>query len=201
MTAHRDIPGFYFDEVKGKYFRIQPNHNAPQGALYSRGAVNHEASVRKADSDRQRQSHKLTSGRVLRSPLRTPFFNLSMGQALGFHGPAKFELNARSEYYAASLSLVPGVKIGKTANFRQDQEIVGFGLCKSQLYLATCHQRSILLKSFQMAPRRDSWVRTPREAPILEMMRQPAQMITIGDELFMISGRKLSSWGTPEKYD
>ncbi|MCJ1462331.1 hypothetical protein MMC07_000931 [Pseudocyphellaria aurata] len=33
------LPGYYFDEEKRKYFKILPNHQAPQGAKYSREAL------------------------------------------------------------------------------------------------------------------------------------------------------------------
>lgn len=33
------LPGFYFDENKRKYFKILPNHQAPQGAKYSKEAI------------------------------------------------------------------------------------------------------------------------------------------------------------------
>lgn len=35
----RLIPGFYYDEEKHKYFKITPNHQAPQGAKYSQEAM------------------------------------------------------------------------------------------------------------------------------------------------------------------
>ena len=31
----RNIPGFYYDEAKGKYFKIQPNHAVSHGFKYS----------------------------------------------------------------------------------------------------------------------------------------------------------------------
>ncbi|KAG9950106.1 hypothetical protein KCU85_g3937, partial [Aureobasidium melanogenum] len=40
--AQRKIPGFYFDTEKGKYFRVQANHVAPQGAKYSQENVRKE---------------------------------------------------------------------------------------------------------------------------------------------------------------
>ncbi|KAG9788610.1 hypothetical protein KCU95_g7268, partial [Aureobasidium melanogenum] len=40
--AQREIPGFYFDAEKGKYFRVQANHVAPQGAKYSQENVRKE---------------------------------------------------------------------------------------------------------------------------------------------------------------
>ncbi|RMD43649.1 hypothetical protein DV735_g1433, partial [Chaetothyriales sp. CBS 134920] len=38
--------GFYFDADRGKYFRIQPNHIAPQDAKYSRQAVTAERNLK-----------------------------------------------------------------------------------------------------------------------------------------------------------
>ena len=35
----RNIPGFYFDESRRKYFKILPNHAAPQGYKYSQAAL------------------------------------------------------------------------------------------------------------------------------------------------------------------
>jgi len=39
----RNIPGFYYDEAKGKYFKIQPSHIAPNGSPYSNDVVRKEA--------------------------------------------------------------------------------------------------------------------------------------------------------------
>ncbi|KAL6720232.1 hypothetical protein ACLMJK_002153 [Lecanora helva] len=50
MPAH-NIPGYYFDEAKLKYFKILPNHVAPQGSKYSRGALQ-KASEEEAARDR-----------------------------------------------------------------------------------------------------------------------------------------------------
>lgn len=35
----RDIPGFYYDPDKKKYFKIQSSHLVPSGAKYSRSSV------------------------------------------------------------------------------------------------------------------------------------------------------------------
>ena len=37
-----NMPGFYFDQAKGKYFQIQPNHIAPKGSKYSEQSVKKE---------------------------------------------------------------------------------------------------------------------------------------------------------------
>lgn len=41
--ATTNIPGFYYDKVKKKYFKIQPNHIAPTGSAYSRDSVKKDA--------------------------------------------------------------------------------------------------------------------------------------------------------------
>jgi hypothetical protein len=41
--ASTNIPGFYYDRVKKKYFKIQPNHIAPTGSAYSRDSVKKDA--------------------------------------------------------------------------------------------------------------------------------------------------------------
>ena len=37
-----DIPGFWYDEERGKYFKIFPNNVAPKGAKYSKEGVEKE---------------------------------------------------------------------------------------------------------------------------------------------------------------
>ncbi|KAI4178229.1 MAG: hypothetical protein LQ346_007519 [Caloplaca aetnensis] len=34
-----DLPGFYFDRAKGKYFKVVPNHHATATTSYSKAAV------------------------------------------------------------------------------------------------------------------------------------------------------------------
>ncbi|KAL2041738.1 hypothetical protein N7G274_005522 [Stereocaulon virgatum] len=41
--ASTNIPGFYYDRVKRKYFKIQPNHIAPTGSAYSTDSVKKDA--------------------------------------------------------------------------------------------------------------------------------------------------------------
>ncbi|KAK5172670.1 uncharacterized protein LTR77_002790 [Saxophila tyrrhenica] len=41
------LPGFYFDEVRGKYFKIQANHVVPETTKYSRGHVAQEERISK----------------------------------------------------------------------------------------------------------------------------------------------------------
>jgi len=51
----REIPGYYFDAEKNKYFKIQAHHQVPTGSKYSRSTVKDvraaEERVRKATDD------------------------------------------------------------------------------------------------------------------------------------------------------
>ncbi|KAE8152452.1 hypothetical protein BDV25DRAFT_137901 [Aspergillus avenaceus] len=51
---NRDIPGFYYDPEKKKYFKIEASHKAPPGAQYSKDAVKRK---RKDQEKRQRKVH------------------------------------------------------------------------------------------------------------------------------------------------
>lgn len=53
MAPH--LPGFYFDVVKNRYFKITPNHLAPEGSKYSADAVKRQA---KHHLQRARGVHK-----------------------------------------------------------------------------------------------------------------------------------------------
>ena len=41
----KELAGFYFDEEKRKYFRIQPEYVAPKGYRYTKAAINAEKEV------------------------------------------------------------------------------------------------------------------------------------------------------------
>ncbi|SMR48017.1 unnamed protein product [Zymoseptoria tritici ST99CH_1A5] len=64
------IPGYYFDEEKKKYFKIQPNHKAPANAKYSKSNATREQkeSKRRRIEDHKRQV--LHSQTVVRSRLQ-----------------------------------------------------------------------------------------------------------------------------------
>jgi hypothetical protein len=47
MMDRGNIPGFYFDEEKQKYFKIQANHLLPEFAKYSKGKVEREERLAK----------------------------------------------------------------------------------------------------------------------------------------------------------
>lgn len=71
--ASPEIPGFYYDEAKKKYFKILPNHVAPQGSHYSKDAVRKEAESKllqkKADkSNLRRQQTRVQHSQILEHP-------------------------------------------------------------------------------------------------------------------------------------
>ena len=43
MAPISNIPGFYYDESKKKYFKIQPNHRAPVGSPYTLDSIRDES--------------------------------------------------------------------------------------------------------------------------------------------------------------
>ncbi|KAK3690810.1 hypothetical protein LTR37_018938 [Vermiconidia calcicola] len=70
----RNIPGYYYDEDKKKYFRIQANHLVPQSAKYAKGNVQLEerqAKKRKTENRRHEIRLKQTVKRsaILQHPI------------------------------------------------------------------------------------------------------------------------------------
>ncbi|KAL3415427.1 hypothetical protein V8F44DRAFT_486374 [Aspergillus fumigatus] len=71
---NREIPGFYYDPDKKKYFKIQASHKAPAGAQYSKDAVKrkrveHEKRQRKVQLTRRLAKEKIRRSPFVRSPL------------------------------------------------------------------------------------------------------------------------------------
>ncbi|KAF3387144.1 hypothetical protein F1880_001246 [Penicillium rolfsii] len=64
-----EIPGFYYDPEKKKYFKIQANHAAPPGAQYSRDSVKRK---RDEQEEQKRQAH--VNQRIARETVRKPSF-------------------------------------------------------------------------------------------------------------------------------
>ncbi|KAJ5892197.1 uncharacterized protein N7473_008425 [Penicillium subrubescens] len=64
-----EIPGFYYDPEKKKYFKIQANHVAPPGAQYSQASVKRK---RNEQEEQERQAH--VSQRIARETVHKPSF-------------------------------------------------------------------------------------------------------------------------------
>lgn len=100
MSSLANIPGFYFDTERRKYFRIQPNHRAPDGAVHSRSAVSAKSQAEKAESDVRIRHIRQENGSIHRLH-RSTFTNLELNLRSGDHSQRTIETLAH--YYAASL--------------------------------------------------------------------------------------------------
>lgn len=112
MSTPRDIPGFYYDVEKGKYFRIQPNHKAPAGAAHSQSAVN-----AKRRADRATENARIRHDRAIRGVQRVDtgsYTKLSFDLRLGAR-PSRNTTNLRENYaaslYSQSISVDRGSRI------------------------------------------------------------------------------------------
>ncbi|OQV06509.1 hypothetical protein CLAIMM_11066 [Cladophialophora immunda] len=96
-----ELPGYYFDAEKNRYFKIQPNHIAPSGSKYSRQAVKAEKVIKKAQR-RDELLHQLkmaetvTRSKLLQHPLLV--FDRRLGHLRKSAGALV------SEYYAGALT-------------------------------------------------------------------------------------------------
>jgi len=99
-----DIPGFYFDAIKGKYFKEQPHHLVPTGAKYSQSTVK---TVRKEEQRaRQAAAHatETKQTRVQRSLVLSRAGTVTLGRESGIGiSNTRLLYNARAENYAHSL--------------------------------------------------------------------------------------------------
>ncbi|KAJ5644025.1 uncharacterized protein N7484_006532 [Penicillium longicatenatum] len=72
--APQEIPGFYYDPEKKKYFQIQANHVAPPGASYSNDGIKRRRTEEKKEIEREQltqriQNEKVSKEGIFRHPL------------------------------------------------------------------------------------------------------------------------------------
>ncbi|KAI9798463.1 MAG: hypothetical protein M1825_005343 [Sarcosagium campestre] len=82
----QDIPGFYYDESKKKYFKILPHHAAPAGAAYSSSTVRQTRRMKaqQIQNERLRAPHLGNSTpRVQRAALLTETPGILAGREVG----------------------------------------------------------------------------------------------------------------------
>ncbi|THX86956.1 hypothetical protein D6D04_01110 [Aureobasidium pullulans] len=77
--AQREIPGFYYDAEKGKYFQVQANHIAPQGAKYSHENVRKE----KEQSRKRKRSAALKQKREMQTVRRSRVLDSASAAGIG----------------------------------------------------------------------------------------------------------------------
>ncbi|KAH1955857.1 hypothetical protein KXV37_006723 [Aspergillus fumigatus] len=75
---NREIPGFYYDPDKKKYFKIQASHKAPAGAQYSKDAVKRKRVEHEVKRQRKVQlTRRLAKEKIRRSPfVRSPLLGV-----------------------------------------------------------------------------------------------------------------------------
>lgn len=79
MAAVREIPGMYYDEDLGKYFKIQPHHVAPKGAKYTKEAISNQIKAKARKDQQERHSrymavfNPIRRERTLRSTTATGY--------------------------------------------------------------------------------------------------------------------------------
>lgn len=75
----REIPGYYFDTTKNKYFKIQANHIAPQGSQYSKQNVKKIREQERQEREHHLHSEAVRLQRVKRSAiLQSPWAGLRL---------------------------------------------------------------------------------------------------------------------------
>ncbi|KAL6243523.1 hypothetical protein RBB50_009516 [Rhinocladiella similis] len=96
-----ELPGYYYDNERNRYFKIQANHIAPSGADYSRQAVNAQRTIKEAQHRYEVSRQTKKAATVSRSlVLQHPLF--SFERRLGNLRTRPGSLVA--EYYAAGLT-------------------------------------------------------------------------------------------------
>ena len=103
-----EIPGYYFDPLKNKYFKIQRNHIAPADSKYSVEAVKEQELKRQAgqiETQRRflKRAQRIKHDRRIQHPLT------SLQYRLGGNGPGS-ATSIVADYYGASIRPCPVLK-------------------------------------------------------------------------------------------
>ncbi|MCJ1432140.1 hypothetical protein MMC27_001496 [Xylographa pallens] len=83
-----EIPGFWYDEAKSRYFKVLPSHVAPQGASHSRDEVKRRKAEDAAEAERAAKRALQDRTRVKRaSILQDPYASLVLNRQTGLLSP------------------------------------------------------------------------------------------------------------------
>ncbi|TKA25554.1 hypothetical protein B0A50_05415 [Salinomyces thailandicus] len=97
------IPGYYYDEVTKKYFKIQANHVAPSGAKYARANVRREKRAnKKRKLDEQRRERRAVQTVLPSSIQRHGVARIGLAREVGASEPA-FGVGEREEFVISQL--------------------------------------------------------------------------------------------------
>lgn len=130
MSSRGSIPGYFFDEAKGRYFPVQPNHIAPKSASYSQSAVNANTQADKLKKVTEQRDDRIKNGRISRSNISTPFLDLRLNNQLGLLRTKPSLTYARGCYYANELSYL-------TATLPPSRNLIGFFTLNSSLHFSS----------------------------------------------------------------
>jgi hypothetical protein len=97
-----EIPGYYFDSDKKKYFKIQPNHLAPSDSKYSQQAVKAEGALKQEQVRKHAQRKLKAAATVKRSKLLNHPLTRVARRIDG--NPKQSARRYVAEYFAASLA-------------------------------------------------------------------------------------------------
>lgn len=108
----REIPGFYFDEERNKYFRIQPDHRAPEGSAHSRSAIKAKKEATEIEQVKQDRETRERKGQIQRHD-PTSYTSLSLALRLGQRRNIleKLTTNYVSRFERSSSKLIGGRRL------------------------------------------------------------------------------------------
>lgn len=181
MSNPGEIPGFYFDPDRKKYFRIQPTHRAPQGAAHSQGAVNAQSQARKRIDEAQIRESKRQNGCISR-PKSTTFTRLSLQMRNGVR--ARHNLHSLSRHFAAALRC-------RSASPYEGHTIESITVsAKGNLYATTASQREGNYKILQLNAKQ----KAERDVVMFRPLLTQTQFVIINEMDFaMFMGKSLST--------
>lgn len=78
----REIPGMYFDEALNKYFRILPDHRAPEGSPHSKSAVKAKKEATELEKIQKNRETREKKGQIQRHD-PTSYTSLILALRLG----------------------------------------------------------------------------------------------------------------------
>ncbi|KAF8245799.1 hypothetical protein K440DRAFT_633097 [Wilcoxina mikolae CBS 423.85] len=117
-----EIPGFYYDTEKGKYFRVLPHHAAPTSSFYSSSSVEQQQREKQRNEELQHEAtHRLKRKR--RAPLKSnPYVRATLYRELSGVVSSTEHAVDTQQVYAQGLrrrqvfETDPGVKISAFAS-------------------------------------------------------------------------------------
>jgi hypothetical protein len=100
----RELPGFYYDREKRKYFKIQQSHNAPsQGSKHTLPRIKQELKQDRAEEEQAINTTKRQAETIVRRYFRDPLLQASLDREIGLRSVSYYVRNIWSDACAVSL--------------------------------------------------------------------------------------------------